>query len=512
MKKKNIFVLALTAALGLSSCDMDKDPYTSYPMDKYMVSVQQFVNARQGLYDPFRTMTTGVATLAPEFMTELFMPMVFFSNTYGDMSSWNIEETNGTIETIWGNYYTMIARANYIIDSYARAKEGQGEFTEEELQQVAVIIGEAYFVRAYSYFNMVLLYCDVYDKNQAETQMGLPLQLKYEPSQYAEKYPGRSTLAATYKQILEDLTSAKSMITSEKSLNYISQHTLQAFEARVALHMKEYGKAAELSAALIGTGKYPLVKSSEALNNLWLYDEGSEIIWQIYQAVPDEVGGSLGLPFHGQYLGASGYPYAAQRPDFHPTTALLELYGDGDMRAGVYFRQYTLDQWGHPEMHIYTFNKFPGNPLLQKSGLSTDNWYTNISEPFMIAEQYLIAAEAYLEDGNAPEAAKYLNALRSSRIQGYVDETFSDTGDLRQAIHDERTKELVGEGFHFYDLKRWKLGFDRSHTEQVAGVQLAVPYFSELKIEAGDYRFTWPIPKAEIDANPQLKDEQNPGY
>jgi hypothetical protein len=163
-------------------------------------------------------------------------------------------------------------------------------------------------------------------------------------------------------------------------------------------------------------------------------------------------------------------------------------------------------------MFIYTFNKFPGNPLLQKSGLSTDNWYTNISEPFMIAEQYLIAAEAYLEDGNAPEAAKYLNALRSSRIQGYVNETFSDTGDLRQAIRDERTKELVGEGFHFYDLKRWKLGFNRSDTEQVTGVQSTVSYFSKLEIEAGDYRFTWPIPKAEIDANPQLKDEQNPGY
>ena len=39
MKKKNIFVLALTAALGLSSCDMDKDPYTSYPMDKDRKSV-----------------------------------------------------------------------------------------------------------------------------------------------------------------------------------------------------------------------------------------------------------------------------------------------------------------------------------------------------------------------------------------------------------------------------------------------------------------------------------------
>ena len=64
------------------------------------------------------------------------------------------------------------------------------------------------------------------------------------------------------------------------------------------------------------------------------------------------------------------------------------------------------------------------------------------------------------------------------------------------------------------DLRRWNEGFARyaSHIENPnldnyivkAGVSLTYP--------AGDYRFPWPIPKTELDSNPNIKGQQNPGY
>jgi hypothetical protein len=33
-----------------------------------------------------------------------------------------------------------------------------------------------------------------------------------------------------------------------------------------------------------------------------------------------------------------------------------------------------------------------------------------------------------------------------------------------------------------------------------------------LSYAAGDYRFVWPIPSDEIQVNPQLEGQQNPGY
>lgn len=61
------------------------------------------------------------------------------------------------------------------------------------------------------------------------------------------------------------------------------------------------------------------------------------------------------------------------------------------------------------------------------------------------------------------------------------------------------------EGFRLSDLKRWNMGFERD-------AQLStVEGNNELEIEAGDYRFVWPIPNHEIEA-PGSQVVQNDGY
>ena len=513
MKKKNILSLALAAVLGFSSCDMDQEPYTSYPVDKYMVNLTQFMDASQGIYSAVRSITTGGTVLAPEFQTELFLPTLFFSNAYGDMSSWNMEETNGTAEGVWGNYYGLISRANFILDSYQLAVEGKkGEFSQQELAVLKIIAGESYFARAYAYFNLALFFCDNYDASKADQQLGLPLQLKYDPSHFADKYPGRSSLADTYKQVLEDIKHAYECVSpqDDPSRFTITQDVVKALDARVALHMKNYDHAIQASTSLLS--KYPLAATPNDLAVMWVYDEGSEFIWKLYQNFPYELGGSLGQPFWGQKQN----DVRRIRMDFYPSTALLRLYNGNDYRTVIYFMDFPLDHLGAPGAKVKVFNKYPGNRSFQEAGaLSSDNWYTNISKPFGIAEQYLIAAEAYAERNKADDLAKgaqLLNTFRASRHQKYQVESYNSQNALRQQVRDERTRELVGEGFHFFDLKRWKLGFDRTNTTQVSGFEAQLPYFNALKIEAGDYRFVWPIPKAEIDANPQIKDQQNPGY
>ena len=43
-------------------------------------------------------------------------------------------------------------------------------------------------------------------------------------------------------------------------------------------------------------------------------------------------------------------------------------------------------------------------------------------------------------------------------------------------------------------------------------VQLSYELALDLNIKPDNIRWIWPIPKAEIDANPQIKNQQNPGY
>lgn len=115
-------------------------------------------------------------------------------------------------------------------------------------------------------------------------------------------------------------------------------------------------------------------------------------------------------------------------------------------------------------------------------------------------------------------ANKYINALRTKRISNYKDQTMSGNT-LTEAIRTERCKELLGEGFRLSDLKRWGVGFTRtcaygeidSWYDDLAAT-LLYPRSRTLSYSAGDYRYVWPIPQAEMEVNPQLKGQQNPGY
>lgn len=67
MKKRNIILSVLFAAVGLTSCDMEKYPYNAVEESLYMTTANDFKSARIGLYSPYRTLTSGGHILTPEF-------------------------------------------------------------------------------------------------------------------------------------------------------------------------------------------------------------------------------------------------------------------------------------------------------------------------------------------------------------------------------------------------------------------------------------------------------------
>ena len=80
---------------------------------------------------------------------------------------------------------------------------------------------------------------------------------------------------------------------------------------------------------------------------------------------------------------------------------------------------------------------------------------------------------------------------------------------LKNLIRAERERELFGEGFRLVDLKRYGEEFRRQTPQSV---QLSYELALDLNVKTDNIRWVWPIPKAEIDANPQIKNQQNPGY
>jgi hypothetical protein len=116
-------------------------------------------------------------------------------------------------------------------------------------------------------------------------------------------------------------------------------------------------------------------------------------------------------------------------------------------------------------------------------------------------------AEAQYELGLETEALATLDELRAQRFTG-----FTSPGESGQALEDaiqfERRVELCFEGHRFFDLKRRGESVERSDNGDIidgSGTPAEVQ-----TLAAGDFRFQFPIPVAEINANPNMV--QNPGY
>jgi starch-binding outer membrane protein, SusD/RagB family len=80
---------------------------------------------------------------------------------------------------------------------------------------------------------------------------------------------------------------------------------------------------------------------------------------------------------------------------------------------------------------------------------------------------------------------------------------------LMTEIRNERTRELLLEGFRLDDLRRWNLGFTRSTPQNMNLIETGVNY-NQKTVPAGDPKFTWGIPANDLTINPNMT--QNPGW
>ncbi len=514
---KKIYVIMLSVlSLGLTSCDMDMKPYNAIPDTEALQSYNDFVNMRTGLYSPLRGMHTGSYVLATEIMADNFNAVVGYSNTFGDMYRWQFNTQTGDFESIWDGYQGLIGRCNHIIE-YGKKVDltDEEKFTDDQVTEIEQVIGEAYFLRAYSLYALAQFFCADYDVSTADgANTGVAYSTTYSPTSDNSAYPGRSTLAETYEQILTDVDSAKAKIpatpTSLTKANpqaYVSQDVITGFEARVALAMDDYDTAAEKAVELIEGGAYALCATEDELIDMWHNDNTAEAIWQLPIPSANEVVGS------SSRIGSYFLPYTeGSTPDYIPSGDFINLFEAEDLRINAYFKLEQIVTTNGTSGYVYELNKFPDDSGIHQNIVKTEDGRFQ-SEPkiMRIAEMYLIAAEAYAKLGNTSLGGKYLNELQKNRFEDFIEVSYSNADVLMNEIKDERRREMVCEGTRLFDLKRWNMGVTRTTTQQddlclFPGSSVT----TKLTKAANDYKMVLPIPKSEMDANPQVK--QNPGY
>lgn len=499
---KKIFFALTTLLLTFASCSMDLTPEGEIRDDEALKNLTDCEAFTNGLYAMMRSVTTGDYVVLSDIQLDDFHAVIGNGNRRMDFYNGSFTPATGEIASYYSAFYSVIAQTNFFL-SYAEDVK-KAVTTQGDSARINQCIGVAHFIRAYCYNSLADKFCGSYKNtsNLDAADLGLSLQTVYAPTSDNSQYPARSSMRDTYALILSDLATALEDIAwAEENIdisvapnsNYINSNTVKALLARVNLAMGNDGEAFKYATDVIKRNLYPITDRS-SYRNLWLEDEGTEVIWQVHGD----------FTYHGN---ATGVAFASNttNSDYVPTNDCIELFDENDIRWTAWFEEVTVSNSGG-SADMFRFMKYPGNDEFYASNAGSN--FINKAKPFRSSELYLIAAESAFNMNQETEANYYLSQLMSARITRYASRTLTGAT-LLEAIQNERHRELMGEGFRLADLKRWNMGFTRGEVWDGSD-NVIVNNYKNQHYDANDYRLVWPIPQHEIDANPQVK--QNVGY
>jgi tetratricopeptide (TPR) repeat protein len=485
MKQIKIILMGLLV-IGLSSCKdfLDMTPTNSADADQAIKTPKDAAVIMNGV---MRSMT------ASDYYGRNFLiygdakggDFTLYSQGRGldGLYTFNHAPNNGSYTGFWSHLYYCILQVNNLLENIEK-QEAAG------ITGFNTVKGQALTARAMMYFDLVRLYGKVYD--QDKTAYGVPLVLK---KLSTDAQPLRATVEQNYAQIIKDLTDAAPLLPKTKVNGYINYYANRAEQARVYLYMKEYGNALTAAEEVMGaTSLYTLYSNANWVSS-WTTQFGSESIFELAM-VPLE--NDLGNSSLGVYHRRRSHGVTAALGFFVASDYFLNRLGQdpNDVRWGVMAAD---EPTGTPRLGA--LYKYSGNTALAGDGKATAT-AVNI-KVIRLSEVYLIAAEAALPT-DPGKAVNYLNQIRKRSPNLAPATTATISLDM---ILDERSKELYGEGHRFFDMMRTNRAIE--FNDDFADI--SVPHRPKT-IDRTFYKTILPIGQDELNANPPLKAQQNPGY
>ena len=489
-----IRVLHVSAALLLLplSCDdfMEKPLQGKLTQENFPTSASDALLATNGVYN---------IMLNSSFHFGLFPIMDIMSDdarkgsnpddqgsTIGPFDRFAHIATESNLSRWWNTLYEGIKRANVVIE-----KVPDIEMNENLSNRY---IGEASFLRALFYFDLVRAWGDV------------PLVTSTTPILGVE----RSTPDEIYSLIEQDLLNAISGL-PEKSdyaaadLGRATKGAAKGLLAKVYLFQNDFVNAEKYALEVINSGQYDLMPDFADANSK-AGEFGAESVFEIGAIGFEGTGGDQ----YGNVQGVRGTPNRGWGFN-RPTLDLMDSFEDGDPREekSIIFLGEVLDgvtiQGDGPTLDE---TKDANGNLIEIECYNQKVWTPGINVPSQFdhnrrilryADILLIAAEALNENGKPAEALVQLNSIRERAREGNaavlpdIVETGKDA--LRDIILHERRVELALEGHRFWDLVR---------TGKAASV------LGPLGFVAGKHELL-PVPQTEMDLTQNVWD-QNPGW
>ncbi len=487
MKTKifNLIALGASAAMVLSCEDfLDKKPVSQG------IAVEN-TGSDSLLYKTADEVEAALNGVYGDFKNEYFMlDRLFNGDAQSDdayagadnpanfqIDDYEIEATNTNVSRDWAYLYSMIGKANRVINNVELVPDpALAEGRKQEIK------GEASFIRAFASFDLVRLFGDV----PLVTQEVRSISAANLEHIYPLLFPERVSKDSVYLQIIKDLEFALSTVrATAPDKGYATVGAVNALLAEVyaTIEPHDWNKVKEYCDAVIAQGYSLLPQYDQLWDNA--HENSSESIFEI-NCYGWDTGGNWGV---FMFAGTDWKKFNT------PSNDLVKAFDDaGDVirkDASIVFEDVT-GKWtdAHWPASTYPFiNKY-------RDFSGAQNFII-----YRLADILLLKAEALNELGDVNGAADLVNEIRA-RVS--LDPVAATTqADMRIAIANERRLELAFEGHRWFDLKRTGRAIEEVNSAVEADGSPVGYNLTEVKL-------VWPIPQSERDKNAKLT--QNPGY
>jgi starch-binding outer membrane protein, SusD/RagB family len=406
---------------------------------------------------------------------------------------------NAVMNNVWVGDYQMINRANLVI---SKAPDVTDNIALRDR-----VVGEAKFLRAWAYFDLVSQWGDIPLYDSVITS----------PTGYKAKSPA----ADVYALIISDLTAAATALPATYSASDNGRATSGAANALLGrIEMQKGDYAAAKTALLQVYGKYSLVA-----NYLWNFDGdtrndagvlmttghefNSESIFEV--VFVDKGDDNFNWGYNGE---GSTSPLSGVRPQEYgitwgnviPSDHFLNEFEAGDPRYGFSIfevGQTILDSTASPltltaaAMNIATSTKGGVTEKRFFRKYSIYDWVNSGFHPgglntrvIRYADVLLMLAECEAEVGTPAQAANYINEVRARPSVNMPPVTTATHDAAIKAVMHERMVELGAEELNNIDMLRWR----------------AKGYYPSIALDPKPAQVSmFPIPASEISSNPLIK-------
>ncbi|CAL1517685.1 RagB/SusD family nutrient uptake outer membrane protein [Chitinophaga sp. MM2321] len=458
--------------------------------------------------------------------------------------SWNASDNP---ESVWGTCYATIRKCNLFlskIDNVPNKYLGLSKETDLTPQRMK---GEAYFLRAYNYFELLKRYG------------GIPI-IK-EPlgaGDEALRLATRASYDEVVVAILSDLDncfnnpeiplvwfgsnpSNPSLDMNRGNIGRATKTLVKALKSRLLLYyasplnnpsndLARWQAAADISKSIIADGKYSLFNSYQ---NIFLFSDNNEVmLTNQAEAFNAAVAEPAGIGWGGtnptqdlidKYEMKNGKLITDLTSGYDPQ----DPYKDRDPRLaasinyhGVTYQNTVLSMLpgGNQDPAIGGDWTKTGYYMRKFQNANSQSGVKRYFPIFRFAEIYLNYAEAQNEAaGPSPDVYEAVNVIR--RRAGIADlPTGLSQADLRKRIWNERAVEMAFEKQRFWDVRRWKIA-ESTLGVPIHGIRVTKNgdgslHYNIIKVEDRVFKpemYLYPVPQSEMDKNPTVL-VQNPGW